>query len=119
MDQFRWIDQSQPGRLVQATMMLYISGGFDVFNSFLIGGPIALVFMVLALLKVGGAWGIANEKKLGYYAACAGACLSVVLDLILLTASPVTGLISLAIAVWIASLVLHESCRGYARVWFR
>ena len=119
MDQFRWIDQSQPGRLVQGTMMLYISAGFDLFNSFLIGGPLALVFLVLALLKAGGAYGIANEKKLGYYAGCTGACLSVLLDLLLLTVSPLTGLISLAIAVWIASLVLHASCRGYARVWFK
>ncbi len=119
MDQFRWIDQTQPGRLVQGTMMLYISAGFDLFNSFLVGGPVALVFLVLALLKAGGAWGIANEKKLGYYAGCTGICLSVLLNLFLLTVSPVTGLISLAISLWIASLVLHESSRGYARVWFK
>jgi hypothetical protein len=119
MDQFRWIDQSQPGRLVQGTMMLYISAAFDLFSAFIIGGPLSLVFLVLALLKAGGAYGSANEKKLGFLAACTGACLTVVLDLFLLTVNPVTGLIGLAFAVWIASLLLHESSRGYARVWFK
>ena len=119
MDQFRWIDQSQPGRLVQGTMMLYISAFFDLFSAFIYGGPLSLVFFVLALLKAGGAYGTANEKKLGYYAACAGALLSVVLNLIFLTASPVTGLIGMAISLWIVSLVMHDSSRSYARVWFK
>jgi hypothetical protein len=119
MDQFRWIDHTQPGRLVQGTTMLYISAAFDLFNSFLIGGSLALVFLVLALLKAGGAYGIANEKKIGYLAGCTGAVLAVLLDLYFLTESPVFGLIGVAIGVWIASLLLHDSSRSYARIWFK
>ena len=118
MDQFRWIDHTQPGRLVQGTMMLYISAFFNVFNLF-VGGGFAGLFLVLALLQAGGAWGIANEKKLGYWAGCAGACLSVLVDIYFLTDNAVFGLIGLAISVWIATLVLHESSRGYARIWFK
>ena len=40
-------------------------------------------------------------------------------DLVLLGRSPVFGLISLGIAVWIVTLVLHDTSRGYARIWFR
>ena len=119
MEQFRWIDKTQPGRLVQGTQMLYLSAAFDVFAAFLNGGSFALVFIVLAVLKAGGGYGIANEKKLGYLAGCTGACLTVLLDLVLLVGSPVLGLISLAIAVWIASLILHDSSRSYARIWFK
>jgi len=119
MEQFRWIDRTQPGRLVQGTQMLYISAAFDVFNSFLIGGSFALVFLVLGLMKAGGGYGIANEKKLGYLAGCLGAGLSVLLDLAFLAGSPVFGLIGLAISVWIASLILHDSSRSYARIWFK
>lgn len=118
MDQFRWIDHTQPGRLVQGTTMLYISAAFDVLNLFLGGGYLAL-FLVMAALKAGGAYGIANEKKLGYYAGCAGAGIAVLLDLFFLTVSPVFGLIGLAIGIWIASLLLHDSSRSYARIWFK
>ena len=41
------------------------------------------------------------------------------LDLVLLVGNPVLGLISLAIGVWIASLILHDSSRSYARIWFK
>ena len=99
--------------------MLYISAAFDIFNGFLIGGSFALVFVVLGLLKGGGGYGIANEKKLGYLAGCTGACLAVLLDIVFLVGSPVLGLISLAIGVWIASLLLHDSSRSYARIWFK
>ena len=119
MDQFRWIDRTQPGRLVQGASMLYISAAFDVFNTFLGAGAFGLVFFALALLKGGGAYGMANEKKLGYYAGCTGASLAVVVDIYLLTINPVFGLINLAIAVWIVSLVLHDSSRSYARIWFK
>ncbi len=118
MDQFRWIDHTQPGRLVQGTMMLYISAGFDLFY-LLVGGSYVLLSVVLAVLKAGGAYGIANEKKLGYYAGCAGATLAVLVDLFFLTANPVFGLIGLGISVWIASMLLHDSSRSYARIWFK
>jgi hypothetical protein len=119
VNQFRWIDPTQPGRLVQGTQMLYISAFFDVFNAVIIGSAFSLVFFVLGVAKAFGGWGIANEKKLGYYAGAGAACATVVLDLVLLASSPVFGLISLGIAVWIVTLVLHETSRGYARIWFK
>jgi hypothetical protein len=118
MDQFRWIDHTQPGRLVQGTTMLYISAAFDVLNLFL-GSRYLPLFVVLAALQAGGAYGIANEKKLGYYAACGGAGLAVLVDVFFLTVSPVFGLIGLAISAWILSMLLHDSSRSYARIWFK
>jgi hypothetical protein len=119
MQQFRWIDQTQPGRLVQGTQMLYISAFFDVFNAVIIGSAFSMIFLLLGMGKAFGGWGIANEKKLGYYVACGAACATVLLDLALLPSSPVFGLIGLGIAVWIVTLLLHDTSRGYARIWFK
>jgi hypothetical protein len=118
MNQGRWIDRTQPGRLVQGTMMLYITAAFDVLNAVTVPG-LAPLFLLLAAGKVGGGYGIANEKKIGYIAGTAAACLAVVLSLFLLPGSPVFGLIGLAIDAWVASLLLHESSRHYQRIWFK
>lgn len=120
MEQFRWVDRTQPPRLQQGTIMLYISAGFDVFNIMLGGGgALVPIFLILALLKAGGAYGIANEKQLGYYAAVVGIGLTVLVDLALLVGSPFLGLIGLGISVWIASMIIHDSSRSYARTWFK
>jgi hypothetical protein len=120
MDQSRWINHSQPGRLVQGTMMLYFTAAFDVLNTILSGGSsLGIVFLLLAAAKVGGGYGIANEKKVGYIVGTGAACAAVVVSLLLLTESPVFGLIGLAVDVWVASLLLHDSSRGYQRIWFK
>ena len=120
MDQSRWINHSQPGRLVQGTMMLYVTAAFDILNGLLGGGSgLGLIFLLLAAAKIGGGYGIANEKKAGYLAGTGAACAAVVLSILLLTQSPVFGLIGLAIDVWVASLLLHDSSRGYQRIWFK
>ena len=119
MQQFRWVDHTQPGRLVQGTTMLYISAAFDFLNAFSIAGSFSLVFSYSPSSRQAAPTASPNEKKLGYYAGCAGACLTVLLDLFFLTSSPLFGLIGLAIGVWIASLLLHDSSRSYARIWFK
>jgi hypothetical protein len=116
MNQTRWIDRSQPGRLVQGTMMLYITGAFDILSG-LTWSPI---FLLIAAAKIFGGHGIANEKKIGYQAAVAAAIISVVLSIWILTVGePVFALIGLAIDVWVLTLLLHDTSRSYARIWFK
>jgi hypothetical protein len=116
MNTNRWIDPSQPPRLQQGTQMLYFTAAFDVLNGALSG---LFLFFLLAAVKAAGGYGIANEKKAGYYAGCAGAIGSLLLALYLLPSSPVLGLIGVAIDAWVISLLLHDSSRGYARIWFK
>jgi hypothetical protein len=96
--------------------MLYFTAAFDVFNGALSG---LFVFFILAAVKVAGGYGIANEKKAGYIAGCVGAVGSLLLALFLLPSSPVLGLIGVGIDAWVVSLLLHESSRGYQRIWFK
>lgn len=119
MNEMRWIDRSQPERLQQGTMMLYFTAAFDVFNALFIGGSLSLLFLILAAVKVAGGYGIANEKKVGYLAGTGGALASLVLSLVLLPGNPVFGLIGVAIDAWVVSLLLHETSRGYQRIWFK
>jgi hypothetical protein len=116
MNTNRWIDPSQPPRLQQGTQMLYITAAFDVLNGALSGW---FVFFILAAIKAAGGYGIANEKKAGFYAGCFGAFGSLIVALILLPGNPVLGLIGVAIDAWVVSLLLHESSRGYQRIWFK
>jgi len=116
MNTNRWIDPSQPPRLQQGTQMLYFTAAFDVLNGAISGW---FVFFILAAVKVAGGYGIANEKKAGYLAGCVGAIGSLVVALILLPGSPVLGLIGVAIDAWVVSLLLHDSSRGYQRIWFK
>jgi small neutral amino acid transporter SnatA (MarC family) len=119
MNETRWIDRSQPERLQQATMMLYITAAFDVFSALLSASALTLLFLIIAAVKVAGGYGIANEKKAGYYAGTGGAIASLVLALALLPGNPVLGLFGVAIDAWVVSLLLHETSRGYQRIWFK
>jgi|EndMetStandDraft_8_1072994.scaffolds.fasta_scaffold745442_2 hypothetical protein len=116
MNTNRWIDPSQPPRLQQGTQMLYFTAAFDVLNGAISGW---FVFFIIAAVKVAGGYGIANEKKAGYLAGCAGAIGALIVALILLPGSPVLGLIGVAIDAWVVSLLLHDSSRGYQRIWFK
>ena len=119
MNETRWIDRSQPERLQQATMMLYVTAAFDVVSALFSASALTLVFLIIAAVKVAGGYGIANEKKIGYIAGTGGAFASLLLALVLLPSSPVLGLIGVAIDAWVVSLLLHESSRGYQRIWFK
>jgi hypothetical protein len=120
MSEYRWIDRSQPQRLVQGTMMLYVTAAFDVLNGALLAGSsLGLLFLVIAAAKVAGGYGIANEKRVGYIAGSVAAVVSVLLSIILLPGNPVFGLLGLAIDVWVAWMLLHETSRGYQKIWFK
>jgi hypothetical protein len=119
MNQGRWIDHSQPGRLVQGTMMLYITAAFDLLSITLFQSGLAVIILPIVVAKVAGGYGIANEKKAGYIAGTAAACASVIVAILLLPSSPVLGLINLAIDAWVAALLLHDTSRSYQRIWFK
>lgn len=113
----RWINQSQPSSLVNATMLLYFNAVF------------ALIFrdplMVLKLAGVAAAWGIANEKKWGYIVGAVVAIIPLLLTLVIL----VTGVfssynfadvfISLIVEILLVALIFHPASRSYQRIWFK
>lgn len=88
--------------------MLYISAAFDA----LFLGPVGFV---LAIVKVGAGYGIANEMRVGYQAGVGVAAFVVAAGLVGVIP---TGILSLMFDVVLAVLLLHPQSRDHQRIWF-
>jgi hypothetical protein len=109
----RWLDRTQPQTLVTATLIMYINAALGLITT--LGGG-SLLGLVLLVAPVGAGWGIANEKKWGYW-------LGVVLTVfdLLFTIRYFSGesLLSLIFYAALLALLLHPQSREYRRTWFR
>ena len=108
----KWLDRTQPQTLMTATLLMYINAGLQVitgglFNPF---GPELVVGQVAA------GWGIANEKKWGYWLGVA---------MVLLQLAEFVGYLSFGTALnllfygALLALLLHPQSRSYRKIWFR
>jgi hypothetical protein len=115
----RWFDPSQPQTLQGAVMLSYLSAGFALL--WILFGSYPLVLSV----GLGAAgYGVANEKRWGYWLGIVLCGLSVLSYLLVLAYAGVgTGLklvgINLFFTVVLTALYLHPQSREYQRVWFK
>ena len=114
MNDFRWVNQSQPQTLYGATILCYIDAVFGLITF----NPI--VVLIAVGLGLGG-FGIANEKKWGYAVAVGGAVLQVVILIAVFGMSVFTStvLISFLFDAALVALLLHPMSREYQRIWFK
>jgi hypothetical protein len=118
METRRWINQSQPQTLYIAVFLLYMNAAFSVFDMVAYGyfPPLALA---LTGAGVAAGYGIANERKWGYYLGVAMAFLPFALRLYygvsILAGSPITLMIQVAMV----ALLLHPQSREHTRIWFK
>jgi len=118
VNEFRWFNPTQPQTLQIAVMLAYISAIFGF-----LGGAFRfwLGLLILAGL-VGGAVGIANEKKWGYAVAVGVAVLQVLIMLIVWQGDILREfdiLLSFGFDVALLALLVHPMSRDYQRIWFR
>jgi hypothetical protein len=115
----RWIDQSQPERLVQGTVGLYITGAFDILGG--LGGFVLL--LAIGAAKIYGGRGIANERKRGYSIGVAAAGAGVLMGILRVTQSGGGGLVfalfGLVIDGVVFGFLIDRGSRGYVRIWFK
>jgi hypothetical protein len=114
VDDYRFVNQSQPQTLYGATILCYI----DAFFGLITFSPI-LVLIAIALGA--GGFGIANEKKWGYNVATGAAVVQVAL-LILIYGFNVLGfplILNLMFDGLLVGLLVHPLSRDYQRIWFR
>ncbi len=114
MNDFRWVNQSQPQTLYGATILCYIDAVFGLitFNPIVVLIAIGLGF---------GGFGIANEKKWGYTVAVVAAVIQVAL-LLLIFGINVLGfpqILNLMFDGLLVGLLLHPMSRDYQRIWFQ
>jgi hypothetical protein len=119
METTRWTNPTQPQTLQSSVILLYINAAFGI----LFGGLGGLAFP-LALARVAGGWGCANERKWGYQLAVAVAVLPFVLLYLTIGFSGITDnlfaiLIGFAFDILLLALLLHQQTRDYQRIWFR
>lgn len=123
-----------PQTLVIAQLLLYFNAFWDVLailtggiQGSLIGGGLLIASLGA---NVYGAYGIANEKKLGYQVAIAASFLPFVVRLIIVVqvGLPITenlgyilvpgGIINAIFVYALIALLLHQQSREHQRIWF-
>ncbi len=110
----RWVDKTQPQTLFIATIVMYINAVLGLVTGYaLIGSGIGLI---LVLGPVAAGWGIANEKKWGYWL---GVVLTAVMVAFLITSFGLGGIINLLFYVALLALLLHPQSREYRKTWFK
>jgi len=113
MPAIRWLDRTQPQTLMIATILLYVNAVLGLIDGEVrILLPLGLIFVVVQ--PVAG-WGVANEKKWGYWLAVA---LSVAILILLLLSFAAFGIVGLIFQVALVALLLHPQSREYKRIWF-
>ncbi len=109
----RWFNPNLPQTLVNAQLLCYIEAVFT-----LLAGAL---FSPVAIGLAAGAFGIANERKWGWWTASAAACAQVILLIVALGADvlrfPVV--LNFVFDVALAALLLHTESRNYIKIWFR
>ena len=111
----RWFDPSQPQTLQSAVMICYVITALSLL--YILFGA----FPQLAVLGLGVAgYGVANEKRWGYWLGVVLAALNALLWLgTLVVTHALAAVITLAFMVALCALFLHPQSREYQRVWFK
>ena len=116
MNGHRWFDPHQPQTLQIATLLLYLNGVFA-----LLAGAYASAWGLAILgASVGGAFGMANAKKWGYYLALFAAAFPFILTLAYgsLFDWIQHDVINFMFAVALVALLVHPMSRNYQKIWF-
>jgi hypothetical protein len=114
VNEFRWVNQSQPQTLYGATILCYIDAFFGIIT-------LNPLLMLIGIGLGAGGFGIANEKKWGYAVGVVAAIVQVAL-LLLVYGVNVLGfpqILSLMFDGLLVGLLVHPMSRDYQRIWFR
>jgi len=111
------MDQSQPQTLQGAVLFSYLNAAIALVFTLIAGqSPFLLVFILLAA----AAYGIANEKRIAYWAAVVLACAYLLGVLALMvTGAALSGILNLLFAGILVAMLLHPESRHYQRIWFK
>jgi hypothetical protein len=111
----RWFDSTQPQTLQTAVVLCYLLAVLGVL--FVFGNPVLL--FSLALVFAG--YGVANEKRWGYYLGIVVGAINVLAALAVLKYSgfSLPALANVGFMVAVIALFLHPQSREYQRVWFK
>ena len=137
LDPRRWFDRMAPQTLQIATWLLYLNGFFDLiavidstgYLGFLRFRYTGGIFLGLALVaaSVGGAWLMANDRRIGYRMAIGAAFAPFALRYLAYHDVPasfydkITGgsTLTLIFEAALCALLLHPQSRQHQKVWYK
>jgi len=117
MSDRRFFDPSLPQTLQGAVLFSYLNGAIAVLS--LLSGA-TLIELVIVLGGV-GAYGIANERRWGYYLCLAAAIAFLLVQIAFFFVYPFVfaSMINLLFSGFLVALLLHPASRSYQRIYFR
>ncbi len=139
MSQRRWFNQNVPQTLAIAQILLYLNGVFALLAALTSDGSsfVRLLFLLATGAYVYGAYGIANEQKLGWKIAVVAAFSPFVIRFFefrsvfppgfpvpfgdnLRFAIGLTGgnILNLIFDIALVALLLHPMSRNHQKIWF-
>ena len=120
METRRWTNPTQPQTLQIAVYLLYLNAVFTA----LLGGIMSPLGLVLVIGQGLAGFGIANEKRWGYWLGVAIATIGLIPFIISIANNGVGSvfdlscLLSLVMPLALFALLLHHQSREYQRIWF-
>jgi uncharacterized membrane protein (DUF2068 family) len=120
MNERKWFDSSQPQTLQSAVLLSYVNAALALFYT-LVSRSTAGTLTVVLLGAAVGAYGIANEKKWGYWLClvCASLYLLFWVLIVVNFGLSLAIVINLMFALILVVLLTHPMSRSYRRTWFR
>lgn len=112
----RWFDQSQPQTLQGAVVLCYLRAAFGLL--WIILGAYPLFEVVPLALGLAG-YGVANDRRWGYWLGVVTAGLTVFLDLLAVVVGAYGIVLNLLFTLVLLALFLHPQSREYQRIWFK
>ncbi len=124
MDLSKWFIRNQPQTLRLAQGLLYMNAAWGLIGA--LSGGISLLGFLIVAGEIGGAYGIANSRKVGYRVAIGAAIVSfffeallaVVIAGFLLRGYGINVAITLVIEIGLLAALFHSQTREYVKVWF-
>jgi hypothetical protein len=110
----RWFDPSQPQTLQGAVMLSYVTAALSLL--WILFGAYPLVF---SLGLGAAAYGVANDRRWGYWLGVVLAGLSALGLLLAVLAGAHSFIINLLFMAVLVALYLHPQSRAYQRIWFK
>lgn len=118
-----WVNRNQPQTLYIAQLLLYFRGGIALVFGVLLGGSLTLLSLLFAVAEVAAGYGIANERRWGYWLGVSVAAIALLVALLVLLQNfgrfdRLFGQsIGVLFDVALVALLLHPMSLGYQRYW--
>ena len=114
---YQWFNRNLPQTLVNAQMLCYISGVLNILQ----GALYSSYGFLFTIGLIGGAFGIANEKKWGYGLALVTAAFLILLPFYFVGfgAFHARNIVNLMFDIALFCLLAHPDSRNHQKIYFK